>query len=94
MKTKNKNILLLAIVGLLLTFGLYSCEDKFLDEEENYLIDSVMHQPKLLIFDEPFSGFDPINDNVIPPSIHTIPSIKGFVVCVFSLGFLHPKIYS
>lgn len=40
MKTKNKNILLLAIVGLLLTFGLYSCEDKFLDEEENYLIDS------------------------------------------------------
>ena len=40
MKIKNKNILLLAIVGLLLTFGLYSCEDKFLDEEENYLIDS------------------------------------------------------
>ena len=40
MKTKNKNILLLAIVGLLLIFVLYSCEDKFLDEEENYLIDS------------------------------------------------------
>ena len=39
MKTKDNNILL-AIVGLLLAFGLYSCEDKFLDEEENYLIDS------------------------------------------------------
>tara|TARA_B100001093_G_C26794379_1_gene1000456 strand:+ start:15 stop:1520 length:1506 start_codon:yes stop_codon:yes gene_type:complete len=39
MKTTNKNILL-GILGLLLAFGIYSCEDKFLDEEENYLIDS------------------------------------------------------
>jgi ABC-2 type transport system ATP-binding protein len=28
-----------------------------------------MHQPKLLIFDEPFSGFDPINANVIKDEI-------------------------
>ena len=26
---------------------------------------TVLHQPKLLIFDEPFSGFDPINANKI-----------------------------
>ena len=39
MKTKNNNILL-GVLGLLLAFGIYSCEDKFLDEEENYLIDS------------------------------------------------------
>ena len=28
-----------------------------------------MHQPKLLIFDEPFSGFDPINANLIKDEI-------------------------
>ena len=30
---------------------------------------SVLHQPKLLIFDEPFSGFDPINANLIKDEI-------------------------
>jgi len=30
---------------------------------------TVLHQPKLLIFDEPFSGFDPINANVIKEEI-------------------------
>lgn len=29
----------------------------------------VLHKPKLLIFDEPFSGFDPINANVIKDEI-------------------------
>ena len=30
---------------------------------------TVLHQPKLLIFDEPFSGFDPINANIIKNEI-------------------------
>ena len=30
---------------------------------------TVLHQPKLLIFDEPFSGFDPINANLIKDEI-------------------------
>ena len=30
---------------------------------------TVMHNPKLLIFDEPFSGFDPINANLIRDEI-------------------------
>lgn len=30
---------------------------------------TVIHQPKLLIFDEPFSGFDPINVNLIKDEI-------------------------
>ena len=30
---------------------------------------TVLHQPKLLIFDEPFSGFDPINANIIKDEI-------------------------
>ncbi|WP_390886663.1 ABC transporter ATP-binding protein [Lacinutrix neustonica] len=30
---------------------------------------TVLHQPKLLIFDEPFSGFDPINADIIKNEI-------------------------
>lgn len=32
-------------------------------------ITTVLHEPKLLIFDEPFSGFDPINANLIKSEI-------------------------
>ena len=30
---------------------------------------TVLHEPKLLIFDEPFSGFDPINANLLKEEI-------------------------
>lgn len=30
---------------------------------------TVLHEPKLLIFDEPFSGFDPINTNILKNEI-------------------------
>jgi ABC-2 type transport system ATP-binding protein len=30
---------------------------------------TVLHRPKLLIFDEPFSGFDPVNANIIKDEI-------------------------
>ena len=32
-------------------------------------ISTVVHEPKLLIFDEPFSGFDPINANMLKEEI-------------------------
>ena len=32
-------------------------------------ISTVVHEPKLLIFDEPFSGFDPINANILKEEI-------------------------
>jgi ABC-2 type transport system ATP-binding protein len=32
-------------------------------------VTTVIHQPKLLIFDEPFSGFDPINTNLLKNEI-------------------------
>ncbi|MDE6153286.1 MAG: DUF4162 domain-containing protein, partial [Muribaculaceae bacterium] len=33
---------------------------------------TVLHRPKLLIFDEPFSGFDPINANLLKEEILTL----------------------
>ena len=42
----------------------------------------VLHQPKLLIFDEPFSGFDPVNANIIKDEILKIKE-KGTTI-IFS----------
>ena len=33
------------------------------------LITTILHEPKLLIFDEPFSGFDPLNANLLKNEI-------------------------
>ena len=38
-------------------------------QQKVQFITTVVHQPKLLIFDEPFSGFDPINANLIKKEI-------------------------
>ena len=41
---------------------------------------TVLHQPKLLIFDEPFSGFDPINANLIKEEILRLRSEGATVI--------------
>ncbi len=38
-------------------------------QQKVQFITTVVHKPKLLIFDEPFSGFDPINTNLIKQEI-------------------------
>ena len=38
-------------------------------QQKVQFIVTVLHQPKLLIFDEPFSGFDPINVNILKEEI-------------------------
>lgn len=38
-------------------------------QQKVQFVTTVMHQPKLLIFDEPFSGFDPINTNLLKNEI-------------------------
>ncbi|MFA5418151.1 MAG: ATP-binding cassette domain-containing protein [Bacteroidales bacterium] len=38
-------------------------------QQKVQFIVTVLHQPKLLIFDEPFSGFDPINVNLLKSEI-------------------------
>jgi len=43
---------------------------------------TVLHKPKLLIFDEPFSGFDPVNANLIKDEILELK--KGGATILFS----------
>ncbi len=38
-------------------------------QQKIQFIVTVLHEPKLLIFDEPFSGFDPINTNILKKEI-------------------------
>ena len=38
-------------------------------QQKVQFITTVLHEPKLLIFDEPFSGFDPINANLLKEEI-------------------------
>ncbi len=45
-------------------------------------ISSIIHEPKLLIFDEPFSGFDPINASLIKNQILSLNK-KGITI-IFS----------
>ena len=41
-------------------------------QQKVQFIATVMHKPKLLIFDEPFSGFDPINVNLLKEEIQQL----------------------
>lgn len=56
-------------------FDIGSWWDKKIEElskgmaQKVQFVTTVMHNPKLLIFDEPFSGFDPVNANLIKDEI-------------------------
>ncbi len=56
-------------------FDITSWWDRKVDElskgmaQKVQFIVTVLHRPKLLIFDEPFSGFDPINANLLKEEI-------------------------
>ena len=56
-------------------FGIEDWWDRKVEElskgmaQKIQFIVTVLHQPKLLIFDEPFSGFDPINANLLKEEI-------------------------
>ncbi len=43
-------------------------------------VSTVLHQPKLLIFDEPFTGFDPINTNLIKDEIRRLAAEGATVI--------------
>jgi len=67
-----------AIKRLKVWFGKFEIEawwDKKVEElskgmaQKVQFITTVLHEPRLLIFDEPFSGFDPINVNLLKQEI-------------------------
>jgi ABC-2 type transport system ATP-binding protein len=45
-------------------------------------VTTVLHEPKLIILDEPFSGLDPVNSNLIKEEIHNLAK-KGHTI-IFS----------
>ncbi len=63
-------------------------------QQKIQFITTVLHEPKLLILDEPFSGFDPINTNLIKKEIlelkekgatiilstHNMSSVEKYVI--------------
>ena len=49
-------------------------------QQKVQFIVTVIHQPRLLIFDEPFSGFDPINVNLLKDEILEIKKNGGTVI--------------
>jgi len=51
-------------------------------QQKIQFIITVLHQPRLLIFDEPFSGFDPINVNILKEEILNLK--KGGSTIIFS----------
>ncbi len=69
-------------------FGISEWWDKKVEElskgmqQKVQFIVTVLHEPELLIFDEPFSGFDPINANILKKEILELKE-KGSTV-IFS----------
>jgi ABC-2 type transport system ATP-binding protein len=49
-------------------------------QQKIQFIVTVLHQPELLIFDEPFSGFDPINVNLLKAEILNIKKNGGTII--------------
>lgn len=74
--------------GWFIKFGIESWWNKKVSElskgmaQKVQFIVTVLHEPKLLIFDEPFSGFDPINANLLKEEILSLRD-KGATV-IFS----------
>ncbi len=67
-----------AIKGWLSKFGIEDWWNKKIEElskgmqQKIQFIATVMHRPKLLILDEPFSGLDPVNTNLIKDEIRQL----------------------
>lgn len=76
------------ISGWMEKFGIEDWWDKKVEElskgmqQKIQFIATVVHEPKLLILDEPFSGLDPVNTNLIKDEIHSLRG-KGMSI-IFS----------
>ncbi|MGA7836767.1 MAG: ATP-binding cassette domain-containing protein [Ignavibacteriaceae bacterium] len=79
-KNINKQSAVDALTFWLKKLDIENYRDKKIEElskgnqQKIQFIISVLHDPKLLILDEPFSGFDPINQQIIKEAILTFVS--------------------
>lgn len=75
LKGLSRNDALIKLKEWFEKFGIETWWDKKVEElskgmqQKIQFIITVLHNPKLLIFDEPFSGFDPINANLLKNEI-------------------------
>lgn len=53
------------------------------NQQKVQIVATIVHQPKLVILDEPFSGFDPINSNLLTKLIERLQT-KGSTVILSS----------
>jgi ABC-2 type transport system ATP-binding protein len=80
LKGMNKNDALAKLKEWFKKFEIYAWWDKKVEElskgmaQKVQFIVTVLHEPKLLILDEPFSGFDPINVELIKDELHRLKS--------------------
>jgi ABC-2 type transport system ATP-binding protein len=71
LKNMNKKSAITESIKWLSKLGIENYKNKKIEElskgnqQKVQFIASVVHNPKLLIFDEPFGGFDPINQQII-----------------------------
>jgi ABC-2 type transport system ATP-binding protein len=75
LKGLSRKDALKALKEWFIRFGIEDWWDKKVEDlskgmaQKVQFISTVVHEPKLLIFDEPFSGFDPINANLLKEEI-------------------------
>jgi len=50
------------------------------NQQKVQLLSSIIHNPELLILDEPFSGLDPVNTKIIKKALHTLVESGTYIV--------------
>ena len=86
LKGMNRKEAKKALMHWLEKFGITDWWDKKIEElskgmqQKIQFIATVVHRPKLLILDEPFSGLDPINANLIKDEIHELNQAGSSII--------------
>jgi ABC-2 type transport system ATP-binding protein len=75
LKGMNKNVAMEKLKEWFIKFDIKDWWDKNVEDlskgmqQKTQFIATIVHEPKLIILDEPFSGFDPINANLLKDEI-------------------------
>ena len=78
LKGLSKSVALERTKAWFIRFGMESWWNKKVEDlskgmgQKLQFVTTVLHEPKLIILDEPFSGLDPVNTNLIKDEIHEL----------------------